>query len=186
MISENFNSVIRNRKSIYPSQYNGQEIPIKLIKELLENANTAPTHKLTQPWLFKVFAGEKKTLLLNEIYKINKDKISDKKIKSLKEKFNNTSHIICVCMQRSDEKLIPEWEEIAATSMAVQNIWLTCTANKIGCYWSTPKYSNKLNSFLKLEKNQKCLGFIYTGLYDNLPNIKTPRLDINSKTTWNL
>ena len=186
MFVENLNNVIRNRKSIYPSQYNGKEIPLKLIKSLLENANTAPTHKLTQPWLFNVFAGESKTYLLDEIILINKDSINEKKKKILKEKFEKTSHIICICMQRSDDKLIPEWEEIAATSMAVQNLWLSCTANKIGCYWSTPKYINKLNSFLNLKINQRCLGFIYTGLYDKLPKFSTPRDKIENKTTWNL
>ena len=36
-------------------------------------------------------------------------------------------------MDRNTENLIPEWEEIAAVSMSVQNMWLTCTANEIGC-----------------------------------------------------
>ena len=59
--------------------------------------------------------------------------------------------------------LVPEWEEIAATSMAVQNMYLTCTANNIGCYWSSPKIVEKLTESLKIEENQQCLGLFYMG-----------------------
>jgi nitroreductase len=48
--------------------------------------------------------------------------------------------------------LVPDWEEIAATSMAVQNMYLTCTANRIGCYWSSPKIVNNLKDSLKIER----------------------------------
>ena len=32
------------------------------INILLENANHAPSHKLTQPWFFKVYKGESKDI----------------------------------------------------------------------------------------------------------------------------
>ena len=60
-------------------------------------------------------------------------------------------------------------EEIAAVAMSVQNMWLTCSANNIGCYWSSPKIISELNMFLKLKENQKCLGLFYIGKYDDLP-----------------
>jgi len=59
--------------------------------------------------------------------------------------------------------LVPEWEEIAATAMAVQNMYLTSTANNIGCYWSTPGMMNHLGEFLGLEENQRCYGLFYLG-----------------------
>jgi len=54
MNKETLNSIIRNRKSIYPNDYTGDEIPDNLIREILLNANHAPTHRMTQPWFFKV------------------------------------------------------------------------------------------------------------------------------------
>ena len=45
--------------------------------------------------------------------------------------------------------MVPEWEEIAAVSMAVQNMYLTCTANNIGCYWSSPKIVDHLNDSIE-------------------------------------
>ena len=52
-------------------------------------------------------------------------------------------------MKRDEKKSIPEWEEIASVSMAVQNIWYRVT-HEIGCYWSSPKYANELSEFLNL------------------------------------
>jgi nitroreductase len=89
-------------------------------------------------------------------------------------------------MKRDLKESVPEWEEIAATAMAVQNMWLTCVDFKIGCYWSTPKYTIKMDHFFKLKKNERCLGFFYMGKYDHL-NIKSkPRESIIEKTEWNL
>ena len=49
MNKETLNSIIRNRKSIYPKDYTGEEIPDNLIREILLNANHAPTHRMIQP-----------------------------------------------------------------------------------------------------------------------------------------
>ena len=49
--------IIRSRKSVFPRQFNGSAIPSKIIYEILENANHAPSHRMTQPWFFKVYSG---------------------------------------------------------------------------------------------------------------------------------
>ena len=87
-------------------------------------------------------------------------------------------------MKRSSNEIIPEWEEIAATAMAVQNIWLTCASNDIGCYWSSPSYIDKINGFLKLNSNERCLGFFYMGHYKHGLLNKTKRMDIKEKVEW--
>ena len=54
-----FNAIVQNRRSIYPYQFiKGKPIPDDVIRQILENANRAPTHKLTQPWRFTVFSGK--------------------------------------------------------------------------------------------------------------------------------
>ena len=55
MSREILNKIIRNRKTIYPKQFSGEELSKDLINEILENAIHAPTHKMTQPWFFKVY-----------------------------------------------------------------------------------------------------------------------------------
>ena len=51
---------IKKRRAIYPSQYKLGAVSEKDIKEILENANLAPTHRLTQPWFFKVYQNKSK------------------------------------------------------------------------------------------------------------------------------
>jgi len=53
----------------------------------------------------------------------------------------------------------PEWEEISAVAMAVQNMWLACTALEIGAYWSSPSLINHLDEFFNFNEGESCLGF---------------------------
>ena len=55
---DEISQLIRHRRSIYPAQYSGEIIDRKIIEEILENANWAPTHKISEPWRFTVFTGE--------------------------------------------------------------------------------------------------------------------------------
>jgi nitroreductase len=41
------NDIIRKRRSVFPLQYNGELVSDSTIDEILYNANTAPTHKMT-------------------------------------------------------------------------------------------------------------------------------------------
>ena len=183
MIKKEISSIIKSRKSTYPNEFNGEVIKEETILNLLENANYAPTHKMTQPWFFKIFCGKSKKKLMLEIIKIN-EKINENKKQKLKIYFNKSSHIICICMKKNNN-LLPEWEEIAATSMAIQNLWISCVDSNIGGYWSTPHYIDKLNNFLSLTEDERFLGFFYLGVCDNSIKPKTKqRKDISEKIQW--
>ena len=139
MTPQAITKLIRNRRSIFPKTYVDKPIPKAIIEEILENANWAPTHKMTEPWRFKVLVDDALIRLRNwqvDWYQNNvpKEKFSEKKFKKLQTKPLQAGCVIAICMQRDAKESIPEWEEIAATAMAVQNMWLTCTANDIGCY----------------------------------------------------
>ena len=181
MISKKISSIIQSRKSIYPNEFNGKIIEEDIIIQLLENANYAPTHKMTQPWIFKIFCINSKKKLLDEI--ISNNEFSENKKKKLENSFNKSSHIICICMKKH-KNLLPEWEEIAATAMAVQNLWISCVDSNIGGYWSTPKYINKLRTFLKLNKDEICLGFFYLGVHNSKKIKKIKRDNIFDKIQW--
>lgn len=181
--------IIKIRRAVYPNMYTGKKISKKLIEKALENANYAPTHKLTQPWVFKIYSGVSKKNLAKEMVRLYKKEMRDKnitisRIKKIIQKCEKSDYIICICINRSPSKIIPEWEEIASVAMAVQNIWLTCASKDIGCYWSSPSYINKINNFLKLNPNEKCMGFFYMGHYKH-SNIKPPtRISIKEKIEW--
>jgi len=73
-VIDTITEIIKRRRSVFPISYTDEEVPKEVIQQLLENANYAPTHKLTEPWRFIVFRAAAKKRLgqeLARIYKIN-------------------------------------------------------------------------------------------------------------------
>ncbi|MDH7445286.1 nitroreductase family protein [Aquimarina sp. 2201CG14-23] len=189
MDTEYLNQIIRDRRAIYPAQYNDKPISKSFINVLLENANWAPTHRLTEPWRFKVIQGDAKSRLGDFLSNTYTDITSDEafspfKHKKIKNKCEAANAIIIICMQRDSKESVPEWEEIAATAMAVQNMWLTCSANNVGCYWSSPKLIDYMGEFLELNEGERCLGLFYLGNYDKDESLTSKRIPIENKVTW--
>jgi len=189
-VIEVINKLIKERRSSFPMEYNGKKISKAIVDQVLYNANWAPNHGKTEPWRFKVFHGESQLTLFQfmaEHYKENteKEKFSQNKFDRFFQKAELTSHVIAICMKRDPKGRIPEIEEIAAVSCSVQNIYLTITAYGIRGYWSTGggAYSEEMHKFLKLNNDEKCLGFFYLGLSDNSLR-EGERRHINEKTEW--
>lgn len=181
-------AVIRRRRSVYPKMYNDQPIAEELIREILENANWAPTHRNTEPWRFRVFRGEALHRLgefLAGQYKAHtpEEQFSDMKFKKMSDSPKRSGAVIAICMQRDPENRVREWEEIAAVSCAVQNMWLTCTAHGIGSYWSTPGYILEADEWLGLLPGERCLGLFYMGWYDDV-ELPAKRGNLDDKVLW--
>lgn len=180
--------IIKTRRSVFPKSYNGKPVAKKIIDEILENANWAPTHKKTEPWRFKVFREKGLIKLSDELVKIYnqillKEKQTDRKRQKIKTNPLKSDTVIAICMQRDPDEQIPEWEEIAAVACAVQNMMLTCHAYKVGCYWSSPNLIYHISDFLKLQKGEVCLGFMYIGNYDSQEFV-IERSPIKDKINW--
>lgn len=178
--------IIRNRRAVFPAQYIDKDIPESEIQQILENANWAPTHKKTQPWRFKVYRGASLDRLgdfLAEWYKINtpQEKFKEIKYKKTRKKAVQSACVIAICMK--PDSSLPEWEELAATACAVQNMWLTCTAKKIGSYWSSPKSIHDFGDFQPLEEGERCIGYFYMGYYDEILTSGT-RNPVAERVVW--
>ena len=182
------NELIRKRRAVFPPMYDGTPIPKEIISTILENANWAPTHKLTQPWRFKVMRGDhlkKFSSFVGDYYKAHtaKEDFSEKKYEKTIKKPMQSSCVIAICMQRDPGQRVPEWEEIAAVACAVQNMWLTATAYGIGAYWSSPKSIHAIQDFLELKPGEHCMGSFYMGNYKG-PDLPGKRESIESKVEW--
>jgi nitroreductase len=94
-----------------------------------------------------------------------------------------SSCVIAICMQRDLQERIPEWEELAAVAAAVQNMWLSCTAYGIGCYWSSPRPILEADDFLGLKESERCLGLLYMGYHD-MPDVEGKREPVEEKVEW--
>ena len=183
--AEEANHLIRNRRSMYPGLYTGDRVSDEVIGAMLENANWAPTHKLTEPWRFMIFCDEGKQEFLSIHEKTHKKagkKMDEDKLKKLKGKLKKTSHIISIGMKR--DKAVPEMEEIAAVAAAVQNMQLTATAYGVGCYWSTGgiTFMKEAKKFFGLKKGDMLMGFLFIGVPKKWP--KGKRKSIQEKVSW--
>lgn len=186
------NELLRNRRSVYPAKYTGEQVDDSIIQEMLENANWAPTHRFTEPWRFVVFTGEglqKLAAFQSELYKkvsTASGSFDQVKYDKLASKPMMASHIIAIGMSRCSKESVPEVEELSSVAMAVQNMYLTATAHGVGCYWGSGgvTYYEEAKPFFGLEPNDKLLGFLYVGnvAKENWP--KGRRKPIVEKVTW--
>lgn len=179
--------IIKRRRSIFPVSYTDQEVPVEVIKQILESANYAPTHKLTQPWRFIVFRNEGKTKLGEELARLYKEttpvnQFLQKKYDSILEKAEQASCIITLNAALNSDK-VPEWEELAALACAVQNMALTAEALNVGAYWSSPGMIADLKYYLNLGEQEKCFGLFYMGYHNEEPR-EAMRTPIEDKIKW--
>jgi nitroreductase len=171
--------------------YSGEIINDDIINQILENANWAPTHRLTEPWRFTVFTGKGLSKLAEFQSNLYRQKaeannsFDENKFLKLLNKPLLSSHIISIGMKRDKKECVPEVEEIASVACAVQNMCLTATAYGVGCYWGSGgvTYNEEAKPFFGLHQNDKLLGFLYLGI----PKSKLPqgrRNAINDKVNW--
>ena len=186
---ELINHLIATRRSIFPKQFEpGKVIPDNIIWQALENANWAPSHKLTEPWRFTVFSGNGLQKLAEESAAIYKQyagaKFKQNKYEQLFVTPQQCSHVIAIgCKRHIDD--LPEMEEIASVACAVQNIYLTVAAYGIGGYWSTGgiTFIEEAKSLFGLGEDDILMGFFYLG-YTRVPAAPGIRKSIKDKVNW--
>jgi nitroreductase len=183
------NEIIRTRRAVFPPSFKtGEEIPDDVLHTILENANWAPTHKRTEPWRFIVFRKQGLFRLadwmIDDYLKHSGEAFSEMKAKKIRQKILQSCAVIAIVMQRHEESGLPEWEEIAAVSCAVQNLWLSAHAHGLGGYWSTPGTINRIGKFLKLSIDQRCLGYFYLGIPNESDIAEGKREPVTDKIIW--
>lgn len=181
--------IIKNRRATPPRLLAKKEISKETIEKLLENANWAPNHKKTEPWRFKVYTGDSKQKLAEKCENILREKqaegfeVANEKIDKFSTNLKNVPVAIAIILQVDAAHRLPEWEEVAAVSMAVQNMWLTATEMDLGAFWATPGFVSLFNEVLGVQEGQKALGFFFVG--EILMDFPSPgRGDINQKVEW--
>jgi len=180
---------IQNRRAVPPRLIAKTEIDKALIEQLLENANWAPNHKKTEPWRFQVYTGEAKATLAEKCEHILRHAqaegfpVLSEKIDKFVTNLQTVPVVIATILQVDPANRLPEWQELAAVSMAVQNMWLTATEMELGAFWATPDFMHLFNELLELEEGQKALGFFYVG--EMKMDFPSPgRGDVNQKVIW--
>ncbi len=191
IIDTDFNKIVQSRRSVYPYQFEkGKRIPDEIVWQILENANRAPTHKLTEPWRFTVFTKgslQNFAAMQSEVYsKFAGDSFKEKKLKNLLEYPLMASHVIAIGMKRSVDIKIPETEEILAMGCAIENIYLSTQAYGLAGYLSTGgiTYLDEAKALFGLEAQDKLMGFFYLGYAANISNPLSKRRSLQEKVKW--
>jgi len=185
-----FNELVRSRRSTFPDQLEaGKKVDDSIIKEILINASWAPNHGKQEPWHFTVFSGEglkKLATFQSELYKeLAGENFKEITYGKLQQNPLKASHVIAIGMKRTNNKNIPEIEDIEAVSCAVQNLYLSITAYGLGGYWTTGgvTYKEQAKEFFGLGEEDKLLGFFYIG-HVAIPSTGATRKPIEEKTNW--
>jgi len=179
---------IKKRRTIKAQAMNGNKIPNGHIAAILELANWAPTHGYTEPWCFIVYENPADFCSQHaEVYKQNSmgDNFNPTVYNNLQHQGDKASHIVVAVMKRGDLPKIPPFEEIAATSCAIQNMLLGATALNIAYFWSTGGMALKpvLRDVLGYGEDDLVMGILYFGYADEHPGGKR-NTSIEEKITW--
>jgi nitroreductase len=188
-------NLLKQRRSIFTKQFTGKPVPRKIIQDMLDAAQWAPNHHITEPWRFCIYESEsgRESVghLLQGLYKSScappDDDGTSKKKPFSQAKYDKklkgamtSSHIIAICVKVQTRN--PIVEEICSVAMAVQNMHLMATSYGIGAYWSSGgvhstnheyEYSSpvcnprELSDFLGFDDAEPmvCLGWLYVGDY---------------------
>lgn len=190
---ETVTNTIRSRKSIYADSFTGEILPDEILKEILTNATWAPTHKMTEPWRFIVLSGSqlrKYGDFMAEYYKHLYEDISDEQKKTDKYNYLKNYPLKAACMigvifSKSSNMNIPEWEELAAISCAVQNMAISATSYNLGSYWATGGSAIEYVRTFALQEHEQSLGLFFIGYpEDQALSVKKRRTSIEKKVSW--
>ncbi|MHC2993860.1 nitroreductase [Pontibacter sp. HJ8] len=184
-------NTIRQRRTTKPGKMNGLRIPDEQVWQLLALADWAPTHGHTEPWRFKVYAGDKIAgfcLAHAELYKqqTNPEKYQQEKFEKLQHMGDRASHVVVAYMQRGNLPKIPALEEIAATSCAIQNMLLGATTLGIASYWGSGgmAYHPAMKDMLHLREEDVVLGILYLGYADSMNPEGKRIVPLDEKVEW--
>jgi nitroreductase len=181
-------TIIKNRRSVKAQMMNGKRIPDYQVQSLLELADWAPTHGLTEPWRFVVYANP--TDFCHEHARLYKEHTPAENF--IEASYNNfytqgdkASHVIIAIMKRGDLPKIPVKEEVEAVACSVQNILLGATALNIASFWNTGGMATKqpMKDFLGLGEHDQVAGVIYLGYADQHP-AGSRKVPLDEKVKW--
>ena len=170
-MTNNIHDIIRQRRSIYPLEFNGQVLDNSIVKQLLEDAHWAPNHYLNLPWHFLVLTGASMHNWLNKVLEIEQVKASSdpKKFNKIDVFKQKISHAIVIVQNTTDHPKAKAFEDALAIGAAVQNMYLGLSAYEhVGGYWSTGLCNNHadMKAHFNLSEQQQMLGYFIIGGVD--------------------
>ena len=181
--------LIKSRRSI--GVVSDKDVPDELIKELLDIAVWAPNHRKTEPWKFRVFKGDARVKLGEEMARITEKNVAglseeeaQRKIEKVRKGPLRAPVLVFVAVSPSGKN--PEIEEVVAAGCVLQNLLLAAHEKGLAtiCRTGDIAHDPELKPYLKLEEQDKVIGIVYIGYPKQEYNIKAQRIPAEEKTIW--
>jgi nitroreductase len=140
-------------------------IPDDLIDRLIVLAATAPNHKRTFPWRFRIITGTGRAELGGALAQDLVDAGHDEaKIEKARSKYLRAPVVIAVAAIAGEDATMTA-ENRDAVSAAIQTLLLGATAAGLASYWSTgaAMTSVRLRDFCGFNATDTTVGLIYLG-----------------------
>lgn len=160
--------IIRERRAVKKG-YNDKEVTEEAVLELLEDAVWAPTHGMRQPWRFIFVGADQKADFAKKVASTYPEERQENRENFL----NEPSAYLVVVME--EPEMQKQWDEnFGATAAMIQNFWLLAWEKQLGVVWRTNPhiYEQKTKDILGVENNEKVVGFIHLGYFDEKPIVK--------------
>ncbi|MBM7599755.1 nitroreductase [Virgibacillus halotolerans] len=164
----NLAKIIRERRAVKKG-YNDKKVTEELVLDLLNDAIWAPTHGMRQPWRFIFIDSEQKADFAKKVAATYPEEKQENR-----EAFLNEPNAFLVVIMEEPE-MQKQWDEnFGATAAMIQNFWLLAWEKQLGVVWRTNPhvYEPKVKEILHVGDNEKVVGFLHLGYFDEQPTTK--------------
>ena len=170
-MQNNIHKIIRERRSIYPHEFNGNIVEDTVIKQLIDDAHWAPNHYLNFPWRFIVLQGASLSACLQKVLEVEgvSETSNLKKFQKIELFKQRISHAIVIVQTPTEQPKATAFEDALSIAAGVQNMYLGLSAYpQVGGYWSTGLCNNHpaMKSLLQVAESETMLGYFVLGMLD--------------------
>jgi nitroreductase len=143
----------------------GRPVPDALLDRLIAIAGTAPNHKRTFPWRFRIVTGDGRARL-GAALATDLEAGGEPEYKAIKArgKYLRAPVVLAIASRAADNEELTK-ENRDAVSAAIQNLLLAATAAGLASYWSTgaAMHSDRLRSVCEMDETDTMVGLVYIG-----------------------
>ena len=157
-------------------------VPPELVERLVRLAATAPNHKKTFPWRFRVVTGDARSALgaalAGDLIAGGEDVPA--KVAKAREKYRRAPVVVVVASAEGDHEVMTA-ENRDAVAAAIENLLLGATAAGLGSLWSTGAAARgaRVARLCGFDPTDTIVGLVYVGWPTSEPApIERPEPDL--------
>ena len=170
-------------------EYRSSGIPRETIERLLELANLAPNHRMTEPLAYRVMGSGAKRAYAEALAARKAARIEDEETaRAVKDRVvqrtTDVPAMIAVLVHRDEDPQVCE-EDWATAFMAIQNLSLAAVEMGLGTHVKTGAVLEEpaLRAALDVQPEQRVASIVFLGEPAEVPAGK-PRTPAGERTRW--